>query len=67
MHTELFSIVASMRGLRALMSFMMLFISTQVDSFTFPGDWHKIRQLMDKRERKEEVWEQPCFTILFFS
>ena len=24
-----------------------------VDSFTFPGDWHKIRQMMEARKEKE--------------
>ena len=24
-----------------------------VDSFTFPGDWHKIRQMMEARKERE--------------
>ena len=34
--------------------FLLLVITTvMVDSFTFPGDWHKIRQMMEARKEKE--------------
>merc|ERR1712172_68346 len=33
----------------------MVFSATLVDSFTFPGDWHKIRQIMEGRMKKEEL------------
>jgi len=44
-----------MGGLRVAVALILFFSSNKVDSFTFPGDWHKIRQLMDKREQKEEL------------
>ena len=44
-----------MGGLRVAVALILFFSSNKVDSFTFPGDWHKIRQLMEKREQKEEV------------
>jgi len=44
-----------MGGSRVSAAFALLFSSVMVDSFTFPGDWHKIRQMMDMREQKEEL------------
>ena len=36
--------------------FLLLVITTvMVDSFTFPGDWHKIRQMMEARKEKESA------------
>ncbi len=45
-----------MRKCRAAMlaQFLLLAITTvMVESFTFPGDWHKIRQMMEARKEKE--------------
>ena len=39
-----------------------------VDSFTFPGDWHKIRQMMEaRREAEAEVLTEAetIFTNIF--
>ena len=39
-----------------------------VDSFTFPGDWHKIRQMMEaRREAEAEVLPEAetIFTNIF--
>jgi hypothetical protein len=42
-----------------------------VSSFTFPGDWHKIRQMMKTRRAKEKLNEEIvnflrfCLFILF--
>jgi len=43
-----------MAGLRGL-GVMVLLQVMQVHSFDFPGDWHKIRQIMDMRKQKEEL------------
>ena len=37
-----------------------------VDSFTFPGDWHKIRQMMEaRREAEAEVLSQSESFIIY--
>eukprot|EP00092_Neocalanus_flemingeri_P102983 GFUD01131729.1.p1 GENE.GFUD01131729.1~~GFUD01131729.1.p1 ORF type:complete len:527 (+),score=142.23 GFUD01131729.1:57-1637(+) len=41
--------------LRASVALILVLSSVLVDGFTFPGDWHKIRQIMDMRQQKEEL------------
>jgi len=44
-----------MRGLLCS-TLLFLFFGGQIsDSFTFPGDWHKIRQIMQGRMQKEQL------------
>ena len=40
---------------RLYTALVMVFSVTLVESFTFPGDWHKIRQIMEGRMKKDEV------------
>ena len=48
--------------------FLLLVITTvMVDSFTFPGDWHKIRQMMEARKEKESEVVYYLVYIIFIN
>eukprot|EP00092_Neocalanus_flemingeri_P064060 GFUD01077632.1.p1 GENE.GFUD01077632.1~~GFUD01077632.1.p1 ORF type:complete len:532 (-),score=119.38 GFUD01077632.1:340-1935(-) len=46
-----------MLGFKLIILCSMFLCPILVESFTFPGDWHKIRQMMKTRRNKEELNE----------
>ena len=50
----------------SLLLLLVLLLPPLVVSFTFPGDWHKIRQMMEaRREAEAEVLSQSESFIIF--